>query len=659
MKSLTIIQSRRWNASSSNKVKPATFGLYLFLLATLGFSSCEKPIDPKESANRTTKADAQTGGGLLSTDAATGDEFTLVVIGDTQNYVDFDNDHTDADGDADDNDCQTYQPLLDQMQWIADNKSIENIKYVISVGDMTDNYNPTPATTESTNQWTRVRTAYNTLRNANIPFGSVPGNHDIVFYQPMVNSYPVNPGYISNFGRSQFISPAWSSGTFHRWEYPAGTNENHFDIVNTPAGDFLILYFRWHHVRTEAVAAYNAAYAEVSKPEYADKKIIIATHYVISPSVKDNKNDSQWGLLGHNNYYQAGEIYEKFKNLPNFFMMIGGHVSGEGQRHDAFDGHVVQSYNSDYSASCTRQGILRTIRFSRSNDKLSLKTFVPNTGEVINQFDRPWTRWFTTTRTNDYNNDSKSQPTFYVGATWMITSPTLNVNYGLSTDIAVPGDYDGDGTTDPAIFRNGVWKRKNVVPDVNLGSLAEDIPVPGDYDGNGTTDCAIYRTSEKTFYVRQTYLSANTSYTNASFGNIPVAMDYNGDGRIDFATFNSSTAQWLIPGISSSVYGQPGDIPVPGDYNGTGKNTRAVFRKKTGSMTKNEWYIYGNATPVLIGDTGDIPVPGDYNGDGRTDVAVYNPGDGKITINGQTTINTGIVNEKPLNLPYHIRKFFF
>jgi hypothetical protein len=173
-----------------------------------------------------------------------------------------------------------------------------------------------------------------------------------------------------------------------------------------------------------------------------------------------------------------------------------------------------------------------------------------------------------------------------------IAGTETSFQFGASTEFPVPGDYDGDGLLDEAMFRpsTGLWRASlsggGADFEVFFGE-STDKPVPADYDGDGRTDAAIFRPSLNKWFAHPSAGGADLEHVMGAATDRFVPADYDGDRRADFAVFKPSTGTWRIRSSATlsttdTVFGSSTDRVVPGDYDGDGRTDLAYFRPSTG-----------------------------------------------------------------------------
>jgi hypothetical protein len=280
----------------------------------------------------------------------------------------------------------------------------------------------------------------------------------------------------------------------------------------------------------------------------------------------------------------------------------------------------------------------------------------------------------------DFDGDNRDDISVFrpSNGTWYRINSSNNtfyaVQFGFGFDQIAPADYDGDGKTDIAVFRGLVPgagdlayfyilnSSDNSFRAVQFGQR-NDLPVPGDYDGDGKADVAVWRFSSIGGQSNFSYRSS--SMPNVNFNQVfgsggrPVVGDFDGDGKLDPALVMSS-GLWSIRKSSDETFlginfGLSSDIPVPADYDGDGVTNVAVFRPSTGT-----WYTSANAATnygaIQFGASDDLPVPADYDGDGKADVGVFRPSNGVWYLNRTTSgfigIQFGVSGDKPVPNAY-------
>jgi subtilisin-like proprotein convertase family protein len=201
----------------------------------------------------------------------------------------------------------------------------------------------------------------------------------------------------------------------------------------------------------------------------------------------------------------------------------------------------------------------------------------------------------------DYNDDGKDDVAVYRGGAsaglpsfWYYRTaaggPVFTTQWGQNGDFPAPGDYDGDGMADFSVQRNngagnGVFlthygvAATGVISQTLTWGTSSDLILPGDYDGDGKTDYAVARGSGGQIIWSVKMSGGGPDIFGVAWGlsasDFPTQGDYDDDGKTDIAVWrpNADTSQnfFLVRKSSDSTlqyseWGAQGDYPVA-NYN--------------------------------------------------------------------------------------------
>ena len=347
----------------------------------------------------------------------------------------------------------------------------------------------------------------------------------------------------------------------------------------------------------------------------------VNTFRVVGTALSANRIEATWSIFGYHSYVDgAGDWqYEQYAWQGGTLVANSGGGAGMATPELDYDGDGV----SDLAVYKVVGGQgLWSIILSGGGAPITDRVF----GDIASVPVR-----------GDFNGDGNWDMAVFRSNGWWYVSPDLGFTasaypFGDANSIPAPGDYDGDGTTDIAVYQEvaglpyyeaGQWfiysLTKGFLPSVVWGN-ANCVPVPADYDGDGTTDIAVYNPTTGRWYVRYSSGAAPSSFLWGNLACDPLAHDVNGDGAKEFTVYHygsaiPTAADWYmssymnagVPLVPPVNIGDPTSVPVSGgDYDSDGVDDYVVYKA-------GQWFIWNSSlgtvsTPTLGGPTAR-PIP--------------------------------------------------
>lgn len=347
------------------------------------------------------------------------DDFTVVVLPDTQFY------------------SESYPTIFTgQTQWISSNKIGMNIVFVTQEGDLVN-------ANSQIYEWQNAASSMSVLDGANVPYGVLPGNHDMTSGGDTTN-------YNTYFGYSRFSGQSWYGGAYQ------SINTNSYELFTGGLDDYLIFHFQYMPSK-QVLAWANATLAS-----YPGRRVIVTTHdYLTVAGTRDAVGNGIWSSFVK-------------PHADQIFLVLCGHNHGESERVDLVNGHAVYQLLADYQdRSDGGDGWLRLFEFQPSNGEVVVDTYSPYLSQYETDADSSFTLPYGMTGT----------PAAAPGFTLSANPSTLTVTSGGSaTSTVTVGSLNGfTGTV--TLSTSNSWAAFNPVLVAGSGASVMTVTIPA-----GTSD---------------------------------------------------------------------------------------------------------------------------------------------------------------------------
>jgi len=269
-----------------------------------------------------------------------------------------------------------YYPsrFKNEMQWIRNHVSSENIEFVTHLGDVVDD--------DVSGQWSDANTAMNYI-DGYVPYSICIGNHD---YDTKGPSYvpPRDVGttmFTNYFGESRFSGYSWYKGTG-----PHGLCT--YQIFSAGGRD-------WLHINIEYMADdEELLWAQRVLDSHPDLPAILSTHAFINQNDDLTGTDSTQGLMANGGRNQ----WSKFvSHNDQIFMVLNGHYFSKSPNDGVGNLTLTNDFGHDVFLMCINyqhtdyDDHFRMLEFDLASDEINATSYSPYYNSYLTDSDNQFT----------------------------------------------------------------------------------------------------------------------------------------------------------------------------------------------------------------------------------------------------------------------------